>query len=135
MPGLGTILPLQLYLSNTPTGSRHLPPSTRNQESETKTTQRQGRHVYRCRGGETNWLAQIMGFCTGPWPKVHRWPQKFGESDYLPTPCLLPSHPIPCLHAHCVRRKMFQETLSFREQSYKKPLQQQRSFIIIFINH
>ena len=58
MPGLGTILPLQLYLSNTPTGSRHLPPSMRNQEShsikrpwpETRTTQRQGIHVYRCRG-------------------------------------------------------------------------------------
>ena len=38
---------------------------------------------------ETNWLAQTMGFCTGPWPKVHQWPQKFGESDYLPTPCLV----------------------------------------------
>ena len=47
-----------------------------------------------------------MGFCTAPRLKVHRWPQKFGKSDYLPTPCLV------CMPT--VRRKMFQETLSFR---------------------
>ena len=54
----------------------------------------QGGYVHHCWSGKGRGLAQIMGSCAGPWPKVHWWPQKLGESDYVSTPCSVYMPPV-----------------------------------------